>query len=538
MDAYRWWNAQVAGADLDSPPQVVLPHIAHSIFGQICPVFLLFVIDQHDIQHYWESVQGIVEMFDKSGAVPNPLTHFPEFISKVFSMKNVMSPRTVTDCLQFIDTFGSRDIPHFFLYQLPVFAGDPILYHETLIELRRIKHKMWTHFICRSKLVDAFFEMHSSFVVPAANTADERQWRHRVLIVEVMFLLLCDVSHFHPNAPALACSFVDLATPMIVAPLNYSVSVLRALMAVIGELGDSVPKEQFQVRIMRLIDAVENADVPCMMIVARFILSLKQNVGKGYLLKVILSRGIRSMTDFDVIKMTTDVFNVIPVVAFLVRSALSNKLLHRACFKIVIDLLKTFGGKQDVRDYVTVMVRKLFIFIALATNQRKYRLRTLYICESLARLARTKELNWIQPSIYAYAAGVNTRAAPPHFRSFFPTPSTCDDVLIHEIDAHTASNTQLKHFPFDPTKGTLIVPPGRDDPISRKAIQVSKSEFPSVSVTRERSALAPKKKMIQLQRNRPSNPSSVRTPAYKTRTGALTTIPRRAVSSARKKTVL
>ena len=47
-------------------------------------------------------------------------------------------------------------------------------------------------------------------------------------VFEVMFLLLCDVSHFHPNAPALACSFVDLATPMIVAPLSYSVSVLRA----------------------------------------------------------------------------------------------------------------------------------------------------------------------------------------------------------------------------------------------------------------------------------------------------------------------
>lgn len=535
MDAYRWWNSHISGADLDSPPVLVLPDIAHCVFAKICPVLLLFVIDEQDAGLYWESIQSIVQMFDRSGTVPNPLTHFSDFIEAVFKIRNVMAPQTVDDCVQFVDLFGVHDVSHFVLYQSPVFFGDPILYLETLIELRQMKHKLWTHFICRPKLVDAFFQMHSSFVTIDPQKSDEKHWRHRILVAEVMYLLVCDVFHFYPNAPTLACSFLDLAIPLLAAPFRYGVLVLRNVMALIREIGSLLPKEDLQSRMMRFIDATGKAESPYTALVSRFLFSLKQNIGKGYLLKTILARGIQQITDFDVISMTTDAFNVIPVISFLIRSAISNKFWHRACFKTVIGFMKTFGQKQDVREYTTVVVRKLFIFVALASSQRKYRTRTLSICESISMMTRIKELNWIHPNIQAYAASVNTRATPPYFRSFFSPGATCDEVILHEIDVYAASGVALKHFPFDPVKGTLVFPPGREEPISRKAISITKSDFPSVGVVRGRSALGPKTKSIQLQRNRPSKPSSVRAAASKGKIGALASIPRRPINSARKK---
>jgi hypothetical protein len=80
-EAYRWWNSHISQVgNPECRPEVVIPQVAQTVWAKMCPLFLLFVIDDQDSRVYWESIQSVVLMFDASKNTPNPLSHFPEFI--------------------------------------------------------------------------------------------------------------------------------------------------------------------------------------------------------------------------------------------------------------------------------------------------------------------------------------------------------------------------------------------------------------------------------------------------------------------------
>jgi hypothetical protein len=200
------------------------------------------------------------------------------------------------------------------------------------------------------------------------------------------------------------------------------------------------------------------------------------------------------------------------------RFGVTKKLWIRACFGVVQQLLLAYGGRNDVHDWFAIVIRRLFVFVALAHSSRKYRWRSLLICEALVGLAQL-QIPWLQQKIAAIASGIATRPVPLYFRSFFQTStSLVDDLTIHEFDIFAGFQVPLKAFPFDLKRKVLMLAPVRDAmPVTPKGgwpkpvIKVMRSDSnihgdSTVVVVKKKSPKGKKKVVNSALINRRRNP--------------------------------
>lgn len=472
--AYQWWNSQISCIkNLNQQPEVVLPSEAHEIWSKICPIFLLFVIDEQDVRTYWESIQTIVNMFVSDQiSVPNPISHFPEFIQILYNYQNILNPKTVDYTIYFIKKFGFHDAAHFFLYQSPVFILDPILYFETLIELRSIQYFLWNDFVKKSVLVDGFFEMYSSFLIPLSNEFSHETIRHRILICEVFFAMIEDSFNNHPNILPIINKFLDASVNLASSTTSDQLfPVYRTIFSLFDfiELNGIIQKADLASRSISLFESSTNY------LTFKYLYS-KQYITSTQVLNVISKRGISSIEDIKILMEIADQSTPAHLFIFLVRSAIKNHLWHRACFSLIKTCItRLWSNRQDVRDLVFVVVRRLVIWVSLSSVKRKYGVRALLICESLSSLAETRVM-WLQQAVLSAAVSIvsSSKPVPVYFRSFFPQTSgiQIDDVVVHEWDTFEKS-AKLKTFPFDAVSGMLIMPPTREQRALRGQIQIA-----------------------------------------------------------------
>lgn len=163
----------------------------------------------------------------------------------------------------------------------------------------------------------------------------------------------------------------------------------------------------------------------------------------------------------------------------LVKFAVKSKFWLRACFALIQELLVKFGNRKDIREWVVVLLRRLFEFVALSHSLRKYHHRALLICEVLDTFNQTT-LPWLQQKIASIAPGIGTKQVPFYFRSFFQvSPSIVDELAIRELELFLACPCALKPFPFDQKGRVLVVPPVAilaKPQSARESIPFSKSE--------------------------------------------------------------
>jgi hypothetical protein len=511
--AYRWWNSQIDDAvSLDSIPEIVLPQVARSVWGTICPLFLLFVIDEQDVQTYWESIQSVVSMFDSSRDIPNPLAHFPEFISKVYSLQGILFPRTVTESICFVERFDFHDAAHFVLYQSPVFLFDPVLYLDTLLFLRQRNHHLWSRFIGNEKLAEAFFELYRTFLTPIEFQRSGRAWKHRFLLTELFACLISDVLAAHAEVFSVTFVFLDLAIPLLeMAPYECAIGILRAVMGTIAAVARTVSRDQLAVRVTKLITTLDGVNSPFTPMVIHFATTIRPALIKRTdLVRMIATRGLRSLDDLEVLAAFADPVSAISVFSLLIKFALGSKVFCRACWSTVQGLLQRFARQSEVHDWFLILIRRLFVFIALAHARKKYRMRSLLICEALSTLIHSG-FPWVQQAITASASGIGTRPVPAFFRCFFQiTLSVVDDLSLHEFGLFAQCPVHLKTFPFDHARNVLLVPPTREAIAAVPRIAAR----PRISVSQrdERLPLGSKKKIAK-NRKKTAEPALIKKPS-------------------------
>jgi hypothetical protein len=366
----------------------------------------------------------------------------------------------VGESLRFVNHFGFHDFAHFFLYQSPVFLVDPVLYLDTLLYLRQRGHQLWAAVVGAAKLADAFFYHYRAFVAPLRAASGRRFWLHRFLLTEVLADLMCDVFPARPEISALALAFVDLALPLLAAPAEFSAAIFRSILAVLALIARSVPRDQLELRVSRMIAALDRSQSPLFLMALRFALRLRPAVLRhGEVIKMVAARGMRSLVDFDVLAAVADPAHAIAVSTICARFAVSSKVYGRASFAELGELLLQLGRQSDVHDWFLILLRRLFAFLPLAYGKRKYQRRSLVIMEALAELAHAGP-PWVQQAIPGMASAVGVRAVPPCFRCFFCiTPSVVDEFCAHEIELLANAQLHLKTFPFDRHRNALVMLP-------------------------------------------------------------------------------
>jgi hypothetical protein len=517
-EAFAWWNSQVHTYP-HRIPEVVIPEIANTVWSKLCPMCLLFVINEQDTRAYWESVHSIVAMFDSTPEIPHPLTDFPKFITRLFALRHVLNPQTVIHSLVFIDKFGFHDAPHFFLYQSPVFLFDPVLYLDTILYCRYRHHKLWTSFVSNPKLADAFVQLYSSFMRPITTPASLRSWNHRILMTEAVYCMIEDIFPSHPEILKLVVGVLDLCIPLLQdPPYDIGISLIRPIFGMISILIGAMPRDQVQTRVMRLITILHQWNSPHLLMVVRCAIAIRPVVvNHGHIVKLIAARGVRSVDDLEILFLMADSPSLLAVLSQLVLSAITNNFWMRACFSLIQELLVKYGNQTDVHDWFSLAVRRLFLFIALAHGRKKYRTRSLCLCECLVALMQTN-VGGIGSMITTIASSIGTRPMPSFFTRFFTISAIrTDDLVIHEFELLLGMKIHLKTFPFDAKRKEFALQTLKDGPVGKapptvrvlSSFRVTKSapKLPPVSVVVRKTPQKPRKKpmappLIKLAQNR------------------------------------
>jgi hypothetical protein len=165
---------------------------------------------------------------------------------------------------------------------------------------------------------------------------------------------------------------------------------------------------------------------------------------------IIGDRGVRSVTDLDLLLLTVDAVSAVSACMFLIRTAVSQKLWHRACFSGVAQIANCFCSRPDFRETFSMLTRRLFIFLALAEARGRYRTRSLLICESLCTLRHAVPVVWVQQALSIASCTVAVRRVPRFFRAFFSVNHAFVDLaVLSEMDIFAAARIEIKAFPFD-----------------------------------------------------------------------------------------
>jgi hypothetical protein len=142
----------------------------------------------------------------------------------------------------------------------------------------------------------------------------------------------------------------------------------------------------------------------------------------------------------------------------LVKSGMADRTFHRACFSAARKLILAFPDETSVRDWVTVCVRRLVIFVALATGRQKYHNKTMLVCESLCGFGNM-QIGWLRDAVFGAGAGIlPSRSIPIYFTGFVRMTGEPDDSTLWEFTTFLKQKVNLKVFPFDSDKLRLTPP--------------------------------------------------------------------------------
>jgi hypothetical protein len=327
--------------------------------------------------------------------------------------------------------------------------------------MRERHHQLWANFISKLQLVTAFFDLYSNFATPILYRTHITFWTHRFLIIEVFYFIIQDTSFYHHEIGFLVFRFFDFSI-LILENADYETSILllRPILALLKRFSRLLPRDQIQGRAVNVLSVLDKNNSPHFLLAFRFLHSAKPGMLQvNQVIHVISERKIRALSDIQVLLLIADQVSAIPICSLLVREGLSDKIWHRACFGAVREIVDVFGCRPDFREWFTLLIRRLFVLVALAEIRCKYSTRNFLLCESLSNF-RQANVVWIQQIVSVAASSVTVKRVPVYFRCLFPfIQSAVDESLVFELELFVRSRTDLKTFPFDKAKRTLLMAP-------------------------------------------------------------------------------
>jgi hypothetical protein len=239
------------------------------------------------------------------------------------------------------------------------------------------------------------------------------------------------------------------------SPPEFQVAVVRLILLITKLTRKKADKGQVKQRFKSVFRAIHSGSIAF----SYFVNFLMSDTSKIEGLKhVFFSLKIETLEHVEVFSKLAVRFGPFPSILRLVKAGLSDKLLHRACFQSVLSLIADSPNAQDVRDWMTICVRRLLLFVVISTGRQKYRFRSLLICETLS-LFSSSSISWLQQSILASAAALlGTRSLPRYFTTFFMLSSSPDDSSLSEYESFVQQSMVLKCFPFEPNRLALLIP--------------------------------------------------------------------------------
>jgi hypothetical protein len=456
VDAYRWWNTTLDPlGPTDSPPTCIPPSDVIVIWNHFFPIFNLIAPPSLSQDHYWTLISRFLLRFCQPSEVPNPETHFPDFVALLYRLRMIIKPRSIANCVTLLTQFQYSDLGLFILYECPLFCGDPLLFLRGFLVLLDDSHPLFDQFVARSGLADGFLSFYLSFLRPVCS-ANLLVWRHHLILGEIFYKILERATHSNTCSPKLTSKFCDfLIQSLGVCSCEFRISAVRWIVSLTKAGASKMEHIILKDRMRLLLSHLPSHSLAFPYVIHFFISWEMKLIGPARLYDYLI---VDSLESINLIEQMAPKFGQLMAIMKLVKAAITNKFLHRACFQAVRNLILQFPADQTIKDWMTVCVSRLTIFIALANGKRKYLNRIVLICESLCLFVGI-QLGWLREAVCTAAASLNsTNRLPQYFTGFVRLNTTADESTLSEFNAFLRQRFSLKEFPFEPRKLRWVAP--------------------------------------------------------------------------------
>ena len=353
-EAYKWWNNLINPLSNDiNPPQCILPKKATEVWTRFFPIFLLLTRDDLPSDKYWMKIVEIVSPFSKSKPIPNPSTSFPEFIVFLYQTRFYISPQNVSHCIKLMSFYDNNDVfGNFFLYQMPIYVFQPILYFRSVLEVCEKGNPIWPQFLSNHAVSDAFFDLHLSFLQPLSAPDNSEKWTHHLILGEILYRQISLSIRSNKNSISNSNKYCDSLLRLISSsPSFVRINATRWFLSLTKLTMKKNEKNVLRDRIknfMSILVDLNDVFVYSVKFIKNNLISLTRPA------KLINKIKVNSLSNIDLILSFSEQIGPMIPITRLAKGSITSKIWHRAAFSAMIEIISKNSENNELKEWLTI----------------------------------------------------------------------------------------------------------------------------------------------------------------------------------------
>ena len=436
--AFLWWNrlGNPSSEEWDPPEVPSVGQILWKLLEFAPALYLAYDRSECD-DMFWPRLEQAVAELTGTMDFPSPKRRFPDFVKFLYSNHVKLSTQTPKAVSKVIELRRKTNDPGFLLWNLPELLKNPKLYFEVLIYMRANKSEIFRIFVNNIGNVDLLFDRYLPLLSSAAP------------VPMLGFLLSLYIERIRFMANSLECSellFMSLLNVVGSDNQSLSIEAFRGTL-VVYTLSKCLFQDDHHAKWMKeLVDATVE-DPMLRVMTVNFCIQTQQIGYKG----MDLCRALMNCEKCDgwqllligKVVMCMGIKNPVVIAKFFYEKGTRDGIMAVTCAECLAPLYEKYPNHGPMNDWVAKFVRKCFLFVAVASERRRYRNRVntiLCFYEALLSINAT-EVSVLIAKYYSTVVGLGYVKRPIHD---IPCSSGPDFSLRAEIDGALKTGLNIK----------------------------------------------------------------------------------------------
>lgn len=493
----------------------------NEVFEKMAPILHAKLNAIQNDSEYWTEARNIVAKFTESEA-PNPQSDFIGFAAVLYKIKDSIFPTNPEQCLPFLEKFVDLEDPNFMTVEFPRCICNPILAIQTFRYLHLKKNKIWLQYIEQKGAIGRVLDLFLPFLTPLVGKFEQKYWSFRLEMCDLLTSLI--LTHFDdiPLVDDFVFSLNRQITLIIAdAPIEMAVNFVRFSIQLNTVSLPKIKPETAGRRITNLIKATPPG-TPAHAAVLRFASKGKasQFISRESLLNIVTSQEITSSYDLEMVAAIANQPNhdfQLIAIKYLAKIMTSYSLYSRTAAVLLAKILGKHSKNEQLKSWTTRFIRRLFIWIVLASQKGKYIGKTCKYMELF--LSDTfSSIPWFSTQIDKNIVSVKSFDFAPSFFSEIQVGEVePDEKFKSEYDSFKAEHVNMKVFPFASVGNNLFETPDTDPKKKKKKPTKKQAKKATIKTTPRKGKKA--KESDETEDDKKEKPApkkkAVRRPAWK-----------------------
>jgi hypothetical protein len=400
----EWWNSNINAKFQQSETSLSPPPISQVLFAflEISPPLVLLYDSRLPDERFWDLFHKVcASLSGPHGATPPPNSNFLGFLDALFSIRHRLQFSSPQDIALLLQTLPDGPDPQFLLWKFPTHVDCPFSYLQTLIYMHQSKSQAWTRFLAIPGSLDQLFDRYLPLLGPSGN----RPAVSILASLELLMTLMIDRTRLLSRLPEL-CDLLwsKLMALMQGRDLSIVVSAARAAICLFQFARPHFPADHLADWLDELVIASAPPSIVHITIL-NFVIQLKFS-GFKYMkvVRAMITQGLKSPADFVMFKkllLLPQIEKPLAAIQFLFLRAFNDPIFGRSAAEVLREPLARFADLQVVVSWLTLFLRRTFIFVGVSAVIGRYhakRMRILSLFESL----QDSRIEWINESVIRY----------------------------------------------------------------------------------------------------------------------------------------